>query len=60
MEQEAGEQQDSYYDPALGMTVTRSGKARWRRILAERDANRDNDATAAFVELLRQGPSAAA
>jgi len=60
MERDTGEQQDSYYDPALGMTVTRSGKARWRRILAERDANRDNDAIAAFAEQLRQGPPAAA
>lgn len=60
MERNAGDQQDSYYDPALGMTITRSGKARWKRILAEREANREDDAVAAFAAQLRQGPAAAA
>jgi hypothetical protein len=59
MERTAGDQ-DSYYDPALGMTITRSGKARWKRILAEREANREDDAVTAFAARLRQGPPAAA
>jgi hypothetical protein len=60
MEQETGTQQDGVYDPSVGMVVTESGKAHWRRRLAEgrAEADRDHEARAALLEKLRQGPAA--
>jgi hypothetical protein len=49
------EREDAYYDESVGMVVTRAGKTRWRKVLAERDASRDREAAAAFVEQLRHG-----
>lgn len=55
MEQGTSEREDAYYDPAVDMVVTRSGKARWRQRFAERAAGRDPAAAAAFLARLRQG-----
>jgi hypothetical protein len=35
MDREVSEREDAYYDEAVGMVVTRSGKARWRKRLTE-------------------------
>ncbi len=56
----APQQDDSYFDERVGMVVTRSGRAKWRRKLDEHRANRDVAALEALRDRLRLGPAAQA
>jgi hypothetical protein len=57
MSQPAGDDEDAYYDPSVDMVITRSGRARWRRILDERAAHRDPRARAELLQRLGLDPN---
>lgn len=52
-----GTADDWFFDKDQQRWLRHSGKARWRRILAERDANRDPQAHAALLERLGMDPN---
>ncbi len=57
MDPEVSADGDAYFDPSIGMVVTHSGRARWRKILAEHQANRDPQARARMLESLGMDPN---
>ena len=55
------QQGDEFWDEKSQMTLSRSGMARWRQVLADRAVVRAEhaDEIAAFREQLRRGPAQA-